>query len=376
MARFVLVNHGDDEYVLGESTLPNEARLHDALELHPDLFPAEDLNLGQLMVVGREVAFESGSADLIYLDEGGEIVIVEVKKGTENPDSRRVVAQMLDYGAHLWQMTYDDFEARIVLPYLRKRARSSTVLTSLLDAAVEQFTFGDTTTPDEFVARVSANLQSGTFTYVVVARTLPPTLGTVLRYLAEVSSIQTAAITVDYFRDAPRDLLVPHVAFASTVKPSAKAAPKTKATPEAFLRDVEDAAPVWERILEFLSGLSGTLLWGDKGFTYRMVVGGKPHTVFWGYPRTCHWLRKRKADELTILVEAAPDRPEIVRQSVTAVEQLLKELPEASYQRSGNGLSASVTFYLKHEMAAGTEAGIKRALEAIFSPYLATGDRT
>jgi len=81
--------------------VPLEEALHTAFEEHPQLFPAEDLNLGQLMVIGREVAFESGQADLIYLDEGGQIVIVEVKRGAENPDSRRVVAQMLDYGAHL-----------------------------------------------------------------------------------------------------------------------------------------------------------------------------------------------------------------------------------------------------------------------------------
>jgi hypothetical protein len=57
MARFVLVSHGSEEHVLSESLLPSEARLHDVLESHPALFPAEDLNLGQLLVVGREVAF-------------------------------------------------------------------------------------------------------------------------------------------------------------------------------------------------------------------------------------------------------------------------------------------------------------------------------
>ena len=139
MARFVLVSHGNEEYVLPESVLPSEARLHDALEAHPELFPAEDLNLGQLMVIGREVGFESGAADLIYLDEGGQILVVEVKKGTENPDSRRVVAQMLDYGAHLWRMTFEDFESKIALTYLRQRRGVGGGPASLLEAANEHF---------------------------------------------------------------------------------------------------------------------------------------------------------------------------------------------------------------------------------------------
>ena len=102
MTRYLLVHHGGEEHVLPETPLPSEEKLHDAFELHPELFPAGELNLGQMMVVGREVGFESGAADLICVDEGGQIVIIELKKGTENPDSRRVVAQMLDYGAHLW----------------------------------------------------------------------------------------------------------------------------------------------------------------------------------------------------------------------------------------------------------------------------------
>ena len=52
----------------------------------------------QILVVGREVSFESGKADLICIDERGQILIVEFKDGTENPDSRQIVAQMLDYG--------------------------------------------------------------------------------------------------------------------------------------------------------------------------------------------------------------------------------------------------------------------------------------
>ena len=95
MTRHLLVHHDGTEQVLPETRLPAEEKLHSAFENYPQLFPTEELNLGRLMVVGREVGFESGAADLIYVDEGGQIVIVEAKKGTENPDSRWAVACML-----------------------------------------------------------------------------------------------------------------------------------------------------------------------------------------------------------------------------------------------------------------------------------------
>jgi hypothetical protein len=47
---------------------------------HPELLPAEDIGLGQVVVVGRESGLASGSADLVYLDSHGEICLLEVKK--------------------------------------------------------------------------------------------------------------------------------------------------------------------------------------------------------------------------------------------------------------------------------------------------------
>ena len=120
--------------------------------------------------------------------------------------------------------------------------------------------------PDEFRDAVAANLAAGTFTYAVVARTLPPTLGTVLQYLAEVSRIQTAAITVDYYRDEGRDIMVPRVAFASSDQPPQKPRPKGKTTPEQFLEEVGSAAPFWDSFLTFLGTLPGKFYWGTKGF--------------------------------------------------------------------------------------------------------------
>ncbi|MHB0871071.1 MAG: hypothetical protein ACYC5J_16680 [Chloroflexota bacterium] len=85
MTRYLLVHHGKEEHLLPESPIPTEERLHDAFEKYPQLFPVEELNLGQLMVVGREVGFESGAADLICVDEGGQIVVQEELMPSQRP---------------------------------------------------------------------------------------------------------------------------------------------------------------------------------------------------------------------------------------------------------------------------------------------------
>ena len=48
MVRNILVHHDGKEYVLPESLIPTEEKLHTAFEAHPELFPTEDLNLGPL----------------------------------------------------------------------------------------------------------------------------------------------------------------------------------------------------------------------------------------------------------------------------------------------------------------------------------------
>ena len=50
-----------------------------------------------------QVDFGAGPIDLLVTDPQGRVAIVEFKRGSENPDVRRVVAQLLDYGSSVWR---------------------------------------------------------------------------------------------------------------------------------------------------------------------------------------------------------------------------------------------------------------------------------
>jgi hypothetical protein len=103
MSRFVVIRDpgGTGERLVAESTVPTERFLHDILMRHPALVPAADLGFGRMVTVGYETSLSSGSADLALLDDEGRLCLVEVKK-EGNSDTRRVIAQVMDYAAALW----------------------------------------------------------------------------------------------------------------------------------------------------------------------------------------------------------------------------------------------------------------------------------
>src|ERR1700684_2924904 len=80
---------------------------------HPGLVPAADLGFDRMVTVGFEASLASGSADLVLLDARGQLCVVEVKK-EGNTDTRRVIAQLLDYASALWGLTLDEFERRVL----------------------------------------------------------------------------------------------------------------------------------------------------------------------------------------------------------------------------------------------------------------------
>jgi len=74
------------------STISSEPQLEDWIEGDPDLLGDD------YVVVGRQVTFDGGPADLIAIDPQGRWVVVEIKRSSNH---RQDVAQALDYAASL-----------------------------------------------------------------------------------------------------------------------------------------------------------------------------------------------------------------------------------------------------------------------------------
>ncbi len=179
MTRRILQLDGAKISVCAESRFDAERDLHVAVAAHPEVLPAEDLGLGPLVALDTELDFGAAPLDLIAADPQGRIVIVEFKRGTENPDVRKVVAQVLDYGASLWRTSYDEVGRRCAGgdgPAAPDLAAIAAAGCALLDVPFD---------PDAFQAGVEAVLDSGEFVFLYVARDLDERTRRIMTYLAE-----------------------------------------------------------------------------------------------------------------------------------------------------------------------------------------------
>jgi hypothetical protein len=183
--RHLVLKRDSGTSTLSEVRVPLESVLQVELLNHPELLPTDDLGLsGELLVIGRETLLPSGRPDLLAIAETGDIVIVEMKRGPENSDFRRALAQLIDYGSDLWRMRFEDFEENVAVAFFQgKQCRSAATGAQTLAAAVEA------TWPDsenevvDVLARVRADLRTGAFTYVLAAQSLTPPMERAIEYL-------------------------------------------------------------------------------------------------------------------------------------------------------------------------------------------------
>jgi hypothetical protein len=220
MARYMLTRQGQSEELIPETELPLEKDLHDVLTQHPQLLPAEDLGLGSLLVVGRESSLTSGYADLVLVDDHGHVCLAEVKKAG-NPDTRQVVAQLLDYAAALWGQSLAEFDQGVVTPYLQSLAENDGLsdLLSHLGDAFDDPESGDERAP-QILQRVEQTLETGDFTLVVAAPEIPLGVQRVLEYL-NARGQRFYALEVSYFK-GPTECFVPRlVVMPAATGPSA-----------------------------------------------------------------------------------------------------------------------------------------------------------
>jgi len=166
--------------VAREARFASEADLERAISAHPEVLPSEDLALGPLVALANQLDVGAGPLDLLAVDGQGRLVIVEFKRGTENPDVRQVVAQVLDYGASLWRLGYDELEERC--------ARCEPGLAGSLAEHVEG-RLAELDVPDfdeeGFRRGVATCLDAGDFVFLYVGRDLDRRTRRIMTYLAE-----------------------------------------------------------------------------------------------------------------------------------------------------------------------------------------------
>ncbi|TEU14657.1 MAG: hypothetical protein E3J21_15235 [Anaerolineales bacterium] len=322
MKRKALLKNGDEFVVLEESDFDAETALQEALKRNPEVIPVADLDLGEVVVVGRETPLPVGAIDLLLLDAEGRVIIVETKL-SRNPELRRqVVAQVLDYGASLWRTapTLKEFEAMVLWYWHSDACEDEQVkdvksLRQGLEPIFKELC-GEEWDYDTFEATLAENLANGQHVLLVVASGLMDRLSRdLLQYVNFCLNVPLYGVEIDVFETAGRQLIVPRgVRYGPERRPPTPTrGPIDRTT---FLAAcMPPAATFFERMLNEAEERGMIFYWGYKGFSVRMPLE-PPVTVMYGFPPdefqvyTGNWsLDTGQAEFRRRLSEVAPFKP-------------------------------------------------------------------
>lgn len=162
----------------------NEASLQQLIAEHPSLIPG----VSARAVACREFSSGVGPADVVILDESGDLTLIECKL-TTNPQIRReIVGQVLDYASRLWGTSVDQFEAAW------RRASKSDV------SPLSGFDDDGSDTRE----RLAQNLEVGRMRLVLAVDKVNDDLKRIVEYLNSITVAEVSVFVMEFVR-AERD---------------------------------------------------------------------------------------------------------------------------------------------------------------------------
>lgn len=204
---------------MNQTPFPQEASFQQLLEQYPELLSGDLIDPEEprrWILVGPEAGIPDGtsassrwSADHLFLDQNGIPTIVEVKRAENDEIRRRVVAQILDYGANAvvyWppDLIRNRFEERAI----KAGKDPSDELAGRLGI--------DPDKTDDFWNTVEINLRSGRIRLLIVADQIPRELRRIVEFLnAQMNPATILALELRHFANGSVKTLVP-VVFGQT----------------------------------------------------------------------------------------------------------------------------------------------------------------
>jgi len=258
----------------------NELHPQELIAASPGLLPGEAQSP---LVAAREVAVpDTGAVDVVTVDAGGRITVVECKLATNSEMRRTVIGQLLAYAAGLWKLSYDDFDRLFA-------ARSGQPLASLMARAAESEAVD--WDPEEFRRKVEANLEAGSFRLVFAVDHITDELKRVVEYLNSHSdpSTEILALELGFVADEGVELLIPSVYGEEAVR--AKALPRRRWDEASFFDALQARTPKASGVVRDLYDMArdgferggGEFRWGNgpnPSVTAAYRIGERPVAVW------------------------------------------------------------------------------------------------
>jgi hypothetical protein len=207
----IISKDGKSAKKVERSKFEQEDYLQEYIYSNPESIPLYDINENiKLLILAREFDTEVGSIDAVGVDQEGEIYLIETKL-YKNPDKRRVVAQVLDYGASLWH-SFDagefmtQLESHVAQAFggkLRERLKSFFALDDDAEALLES---------------MRENFSNGAFKFVVLMDSVHSQLKKLVLFLNQNSRFDLFAVEMEYYKHEGYEIVIPRLYGADAKK--------------------------------------------------------------------------------------------------------------------------------------------------------------
>lgn len=286
---FLIKINNDKTEILKSKSFIKEEELQEIVKNYPEIIPLEEINedFDPLLIIGREFNLGgAGSIDLLAIDISGLITIIEFKL-EKNMDIRKVVAQVIEYAANLWEMSYHDLDKRVKDYFNSNRCPIYALKNESLVQAVKWHS--EKTKKDEamefvaedFITCVSDNLQKGEFRLIIFCDNVDDRTKRTVEYLNSLSSLDIYCVSTDAFEAEGKQF------FKSSLmtKISKKKKYAGKITFEDFMNSIpQNFQGVYRDLNEKIKEVNGYYSWGIKGFAFYLPIKDKKFRPFCAFP--------------------------------------------------------------------------------------------
>jgi uncharacterized protein (DUF736 family) len=235
----IISQDGKNAVRLQRTIIEKEDYLQQYIYDNPESLPLHELKEDiHLLILSREFPTSSGPIDALGVDADGDLYIIETKL-YKNADKRRVLAQMLDYGAALWSAygnSGHEFIGKLEEVALANHAAG------LAQRLNETFGFEDESLT-EYLGKLEQSLSQGNFRFIVLMDQLDKRLKDLITFVNTNSRFDILGVELDFYKHQQFEIIIPNLYGAERKKEvavSSRTSSRANCNEMSFLEQVDE----------------------------------------------------------------------------------------------------------------------------------------
>jgi hypothetical protein len=268
----ILVVEGDKRTLVEGRKFVVETELQNYLEKFPELIPLKEIDPESplLLAIGREVSLPQGAAiDLMYVDAGGILTIVETKLARSYQARRAVIGQIVEYASYILKWTAENIE-RIANEYLSSNRLPSQYQGKKLREIIPKLARegvpeqGEIFSAEDFKSNLERNLREGRIRLIIGVDEVVEPLREMVIFLNSFSTFDIFLLQVRRFEETnKREIFVPSLfGYAPKVIPPIPLWDPEKFFADAKSRCKEPIVDAMEDLHKFSEDRADEVVWG------------------------------------------------------------------------------------------------------------------